>query len=174
MKEQNIINAVKEITMPQEMKEKLFDNCKKKSRTKNILFRHSRLIASAAIAMVFLVTVSLPAYAAYDLYNTKNIEVFFEKGISQEQIDMIGDTLSGMDGVYAIRFISADEAWDTFSGKYLTEELIASFTENPLADSFSYRVTVSLSADTKEIRSRIEQLEGVRKTSNLYELDERP
>lgn len=79
-----------------------------------------------------------------------------------------------MDGVYAIRFISGDEAWNTFSGKYLTEELIASFTENPLADSSSYRVTVSLRADTKEIRSRIEQLEGVRKTSNLYELDERP
>ena len=44
------------------------------------------------------------------------------------------------------------------------------FDENPLADSFNYKLTVELSANTKEVREAIENVEGVRMVSDLSEL----
>ena len=44
------------------------------------------------------------------------------------------------------------------------------FEENPLKDSFNYRVTVKLDADTKEIRGCIEQICGVRRVNDLSEM----
>ena len=101
----DFVTAVNGLTMPQAMKGKLLNGCQTKQRTKNFFFRYSKLIAVAATAAVLILTASIPSYAAYDLYQTKNVNVFFEKGVSQE-----------------------------------------------------------------EIRERIEQLHGVRHTSNLYEL----
>ncbi len=77
-----------------------------------------------------------------------------------------------MEGIYAVRFISAEEAWESFATEYLTDELKAAFPENPLTDSFNYQVTISLNANTKKVREQINRLEGVRHTSNLYELKE--
>ncbi len=174
MKEINLKKAIEEITMPQQMQEELLSGCRQKCRTKNTLFRYSRLIAATAAAIAVTFTVSIPVYAAYDLYQTKNIDVFFEQGVSQEQIDDVGEALSSMEGIYAVRFISAEEAFESFAKQYLTEELAASFDENPLADSFSYRVTIKLNADTAKIREQIAELDGVRKISNQYELKETP
>ncbi len=174
MKEINLKKAIEEITMPQQMQKELLAGCRQKCRTKNTLFRYSRLIAAAAAAIAVTFTVSIPAYAAYDLYQTKNIDVFFEQGVSQEQIDDVGEALSSMEGIYAVRFISAEEAFESFAKECLTEELAASFDENPLADSFSYRVTIKLNADTAKIREQIAELDGVRKISNQYELKETP
>ncbi len=50
------------------------------------------------------------------------------------------------------------------------QEVLLKYIENPLADSFSYRVTIKLNADTKTVRHKIEQIEGVRHTLDRYEL----
>ena len=171
MKETNWIDTVKAITMPTQMKEELIHNSLERKYSKKPLFCYSKLIIAAA-AIALLVTISIPSYAAYDLYHTKNIQVFFETEISQEQIDAIGEELKTMEGIYAVKFISAEEAWESFATEYLTEELKAAFPENPLADSFNYQVTISLNANTKKVREQINRLEGVRHTSNLYELKE--
>lgn len=171
MNKTNFINTVEEITMPQQMKEELLDNCKRKSRTKNILFRHSRLIATAA-AIAALITVSIPAHAAYNLYRIKSITIFFEEDVTQEQIDAVGEALTNMEGIYSFKFTSAEEAWQRFSKEYLTEEQADSFTENPLSDSFNYQAIIKLSANTQEIRDEIEQMKGVRFTANSPELEE--
>lgn len=170
MNETNFVTAVNGLTMPETMRAELLNGCQTKQRTKNFFFRYSKLITVAATAAVLILTASIPSYAAYDLYQTKNVNVFFEEGVSQEEIDAVGDALRAMGGVSSVEFITADEAWNTFSAEYLPEDLAASFTENPLADSFNYHVTISLTADTEEIRERIEQLHGVRHTSDLYEL----
>lgn len=172
MKEKKWINAIEEITMPENMKEELLRNCQSKARTKNLLFRYSRLITAVAIIVAVIITMSFPAYAAYDLHQTKNLAVFFEAGLSDEEIRSIGDTLSGMEELSSVRFISSDKAWAEFSEEYLTETLTASFSENPLKDSANYRATVKLNADTEGARNKISQIEGVRKITNLYELDE--
>lgn len=169
MNETTFAAAVSALTMPETMKRELLNGCQEKRRTKNLFFRYSKLAATAATAVLIL-TAAIPSYAAYDLYHTKNVTVFFEEGVSQEEIDAIGAALRAMNGVSSVEFITADEAWNTFATEYLTEDLAASFTENPLADSSNYHVTISLTADTEKIRERIGQLTGVRHTSDLYEI----
>ena len=92
--------------------------------------------------------------------------------MSQAEIDRIGGQLAQIPGVSSCRFVSGDEAWNEFSSKYLDTELTAAFTENPLKDSFNYRLGVRLDADTEKVREEIAQLAGVRLVQNLEELKE--
>lgn len=172
MKETILVNAIKEITMPEQMKAELSDSCQRRIHEKKPFFCFSRPLTAAAAAIAFLIGIYIPSYAAYDLHQTKNIEVFFDTGVSQSQIDEVGKSLSNMEGIYAFRFISAKEAWQKFSKEFLTEELASSFHENPLKDSFSYHVVIRWNASTKEIREQIEQLNGVRLVADQYELKE--
>ena len=86
MNETNFVTAINGRTMPETMKAELLNGCQTKQRTKNFFFRYSKLIAVAATAAVLILTASIPSYATYDLYQTKNVNVFFEKGVSQEEI----------------------------------------------------------------------------------------
>ncbi len=169
--EKDLNQAVTGITMPDRMADALLTDCLQAKHTKNFRFRHSKLIA-AALAVVISMAVSTTSYAAYNLYQTKNLTVFFDYGITQEQIDAIGQELSGISGLYSLRFKSGDEAWMEFQKQYLTEDAAALFTENPLKDSASYCVTVKLDADTKALREQIEQIDGVRLVNDLNELRE--
>ena len=49
-------------------------------------------------------------------------------------------------------------------------ELASAFTENPLADSFNYRLGVRLNADTQKVREEISRLDGVRLVQDFGEL----
>lgn len=164
--EKAFINTIKNLTMPPQMAKNLTENCISSTHTGNLLFRYSKL-AAAIIAALLLTAVGTTSYAAYDLYQIKNLDVFFYSDISQKQIDVIGEEITNMEGVYSVRFVSADEAWVTFHREYLIEELAEQFTENPLADSYSYRVVVKLNADTGEVMQHISQLEGVRLVTDL-------
>ena len=134
----------------------------------NTLFLHSKLIA-AALMVILLVTVSSTSYAAYNVYQEKNLDVFFDLDISNDRIHDMELELQKISGVASVRFVSADEAWETFQSEYLTPELAAEFPENPLADCSSFRVSVRLDANTSAIRQSIENLDGVRLVSNLRE-----
>ncbi|NBJ93063.1 cell division protein FtsX [Parablautia muri] len=171
MKETKLTQVVKNITMPAQMADALLENCTHQKPAGSTLLIRSRL-AAAAIALALLTGISTTSYAAYNLYQVKNVNVFFEKDISVQQLIAIEDILNTIDGVYSVRYVSADEAWDNFKLEYLDESIAGQFTENPLKDSSSYRVTIKLDADTDEVRNQISQLEGVRKVSNLYESKE--
>lgn len=163
--------TIETITMPGKMQDRLLDNCLNTRHSGNILFRYSRL-AAAAVMAVILTVVGSTSYAAYDLYQVKNLKVFFETGISQEKIDAIGDELNNIPGIYSVRFVSADEAWSDFQRSFFSdmdEDIAAAFTENPLKDSFNYDVIVELKADTKAVRSQIAALDGVRRVTDLKE-----
>lgn len=102
----------------------------------------------------------------------KNLKVFFEAGITQERIDAIGQELNSIPGIYSVRFVSADEAWSDFQKNFFSdmeEDFAASFTENPLKDSFNYDVIVELKADTNAVRDQIAALDGVRHITDLKE-----
>lgn len=169
--EKEINRAVTGITMPDRMADELLADCLHVKHTKNFRFRYSKLIA-AALAIIISTAVGTTSYAAYNLYQTKNLMVFFDYGISQERINEIGEELSAISGIHSLWFKSGEEAWIDFQYLYLTEEIAARFTENPLKDSSSYCVTVNLDADTDALRKQIEQIEGVRRVNNLNELKE--
>lgn len=82
------------------------------------------------------------------------ITVFFEDGITQAQIDNIGQALRGRDDVSDVKYVSADDAWEEFRSKYFgeNEELADGFrNDNPLANSSNYEVYMKTLDDEVDI-----------------------
>ena len=96
------------------------------------------------------------------------ITVFFNDDATQEQIDNIGAQLKKQDGVKEIKYVSADEAWETFKDQYFGEssDLAEGFkNDNPLAGSDNYEVYMTDVASQKKLVSFAESLDGVRKVN---------
>lgn len=164
-----INDAVTALIMPDGMADELLESSLQTRHSKKILFRHSKL-AAAVLLTVFCATLCTTSYAAYDLYQTKNVRVFFNYDITPEEIDAAGRELRSIPGISNIRFVSGEDAWEEFRSAYLTEELSDMFEENPLAGASNYEIAIKLDADTQAIREQIECINGIRKVSNLYEL----
>ena len=113
MPEKELTRQVKNITMPPRMRDELLTNCTRPRPARSTQLMRSRL-AAAAIAIALLAGVSTTSYAAYNLYQVKNVDVFFETDISDKQLTTIGEKLDAMDGIYSVRFVCAVEAWLTF------------------------------------------------------------
>lgn len=170
-KMEELKRAVTSITMPKQTAQDLLEGCLSQNRTASQRFRYPKWIA-AALAIVLFTAVGTTSYAAYNLYQTKNLTVFFDYGITEDQINAIGKELNAMPGIYSLHFTSSDEAWEELRLEYLPEEIAMQFTENPLKDSSNYTVTVKLDADTTAIREQIAKLDGVRLVNDRNELRE--
>ncbi|MBQ7767168.1 MAG: permease-like cell division protein FtsX [Lachnospiraceae bacterium] len=101
-----------------------------------------------------------------------SITVFYDEGLPQEEIDLIGAQIGARTEVSRVVFVSADEAWAEFSAEL--GEAAEGITENPLVNSANHEIYLSdVSAQTQLVKY-IEQIEGVRKvnqsefTANLF------
>lgn len=101
-----------------------------------------------------------------------SITVFYDEGLAQEEIDLIGAQIKARTEVSDVVFVSADEAWAEFSAEL--GEAAEGITENPLVNSANHEVYLNdVSAQTQLVKY-IEQIEGVRKvnqsefTANLF------
>ena len=96
------------------------------------------------------------------------ITVLFDEDATDEQIANIGKELEGLDGVLEIKYVSADEAWDTFKEDYFgdAQELADGFKDdNPLSGSDNYEVYMSDVSKQREVVAYAEKLDGVRKVN---------
>lgn len=101
------------------------------------------------------------------------VTVFFDEGISEENIENIGNEILSIQGVGDINFVSAKEAWETFKAEYFAdnEELAEGFAEdNPLANSASYQVTMEDISMQAKVCEEISNIEGVRKINSSESL----
>lgn len=170
MNKNDMLQIKNAIAMPVELADTLTENCTA-HRTKRPFYARCSRTAAVLIA-AFAILISGTTSFAYNIYQEKNLAVFMESGLSQAEIDRIGEQLSQIPGVSSCRFVSGDEAWNEFSSKYLDAELTVTFTENPLKNSFNYRIGIRLDANTEKVREEIAQLAGVRLVQNLEELKE--
>lgn len=171
MIEKDMIQIKDAITMPSELADSLLHNCSG-AQTKHLpCTRYSRLVMALIAAFAIMVTGST-SYAAYNVYQEKNLAVFMDASLSQSEIDRIGEELKQISGITSCHFVSGDEAWKEFRENYLDDldDIANAFTENPLKDSFNYRLSVRLNADTQAIRDEISRIDGVRLIQNLSEL----
>lgn len=93
------------------------------------------------------------------------VTVFFDEGISQEQIDEIGDEIRSRVEVSKIEFTSADEAWENFKEVYFggNEKVAESFAgDNPLANHASYAIYMNDISMQSALVTYLESLDGVR------------
>ena len=107
--------------------------------------------------------------AMTDLKNTFTISVFFDEGISQENINLIGGQIRLRDEVNTMDFISADEAWENYARERYKDNYdaaMASFAgDNPLKNSASYEITMKDLSSQAEFVNYLNSLDGVRKVS---------
>lgn len=113
-------------------------------------------------------------------YIVKNIEtnvgitVFFNEGLDQASIDIIGQQIISQEMVTDCNYISADEAWASFSQRYFegneaAAEGFKNNEDNPLANSAHYEVYVDEIENQDSVVAYIQTLEGVRSVKQSQE-----
>lgn len=169
MNEKDMIQMRESITMPSEMADTLLQNCSRSHRRHYRYSRYSKICAALAAAFC-LTAVGSTSYAAYNAYQEKQLAIFMDSDLTQEEKAALGDKLAQMPEISSCNYISGDEAWEEFKSSYLSDDIASAFAENPLKDSDNYQVSVRLGADTQAIRDEISQLDGVRKITTIREL----
>lgn len=98
------------------------------------------------------------------------VTVFFDEGITQEQIDAIGEEIRVRPEVNTMDFMSAEDAWKSYSNELFNgdqEKIDAAFgSDNPLANYASYNITINEVEKQQEFVTFLEGLEGVRKVKS--------
>lgn len=137
----------------------------------------NRLFSLAAIGTIatclfllglFYALISNFQHMVYNAESSVGVTVFFEEGLSQDQIDTIGKEIRAYKTVEKVTYISAQEAWENFQKEIYSEEGQLEDTfgeENPLKDSASYEVYLSDVSDQESIVRAIQKIEGVRKVN---------
>ena len=99
--------------------------------------------------------------------------VFFDEGISDEEITEIGEKITYRAEVSEIVLTTADEAWEQYKSEKLSPELIQTFgNDNPLENSASYTVYLNDISMQESLVRYIRGIEGVRKVNNKKDVSE--
>ena len=94
-----------------------------------------------------------------------SVTVFFDKGLSEDEIQNIGDEISKRVEVGKIEDVSADEAWKDFQGVYFKgrESLAQGFAgDNPLANSAHYQIYLNDVSMQNSLVTYLQSIDGVR------------
>lgn len=141
---------------------------------------HNRMFSAASIgtmtACLFLFGILYFVVANFrfmmkEAETTVGVTVFFDKGISEEEIQKIGEEIKAKEEVDSINFISAEDTWEKYKEERLSPELAETFgDDNPLADSASFEVYVKEVEQQSAVVDYIEGLEGVRQVNDTQAL----
>lgn len=94
------------------------------------------------------------------------ISVFFDEGMTEDEILAAGEEIKGWKEVRQAEYTSAEEAWDTFKAQYFegAEDLAEGFeNDNPLANSASFEIFLNDISDQESVADRLEAMDGVRR-----------
>ncbi len=138
---------------------------------KNLLFSLASIATIAACIFLFCLfyaVVSNVRHSAEMAETTVGITVFFDKELTEGEIQAIGATIGTNPEVESMTYISPSEAWESFKTDYFQgmEELAEGFADdNPLAGSASYVIFLKEINNQEEFASYLYSLEGVRKVN---------
>jgi cell division transport system permease protein len=93
-----------------------------------------------------------------------SVSVFFEAGMSDEEIAEVGELIKKRAEVGKCEFVSAESAWEEYKKVYFQgrEELAEGFTENPLANSAHYQVYLNDVSMQSALVKYLKGIDGVR------------
>lgn len=146
-----------------------------KQGLKNIY--RNRLFSLASIATitaciflfgVFFAIVTNFQYMVKKAENAVCVTVFFDEGLTDNQIQNIGQDIQKRTEVSSVHFTSAQEAWENFQKEYFGQyaDLAEGFKDdNPLANSSSYEVYLKDAASQATLVTYLENLDGVRQVN---------
>ncbi|HBF3624306.1 TPA: ABC transporter permease, partial [Clostridioides difficile] len=136
---------------------------------RNILFSLASIATISACIFLFCLFFALAANVqnvVKTAETTVGITVFFEEDLPDAAIQKAGQVIGSWPEVRQLRFISAEEAWESFKQNYFegAEELAEGFADdNPLAGSASYEIFLNNIEDQEEVAERLKSMEGVRR-----------
>jgi cell division transport system permease protein len=141
-----------------------------KSIKRNKMFTIASVATMAASILLFSLFFSIILNINFILRNVETnvgVNVFFEEGLDQASINKIGEQIRSDDKVKESVYVSADQAWESFSKKYFKgyEEAGEGFRnsqDNPLANSAHYEVYAKKIEDQNGLVNYIKTLKGVR------------
>ena len=140
---------------------------------RNIWFSLASVATISACIFLFCVFFSVITnieYMVRTAETTMGITVFFDENLTEDEIKDIGAKIeSDKSGIIKeIKFVSAEEAWDSFKSEYFGDEeaLAEGFADdNPLAGSSSYEIRLNNITDQDGMVAYLEGLSGVRKVN---------
>ena len=136
---------------------------------RNIWFSLASTAIISACIFLFCMFFALVANVQYMVKNaetTVGITVFFDENMAEADILAIGKEIAARKEIKETKYISAEEAWETFQKEYFkdAEELAEGFADdNPLAGSASYEIYLKDIADQYVIVSYLNTIAGIRK-----------
>ena len=142
-----------------------------KNISRNRMFSIASIATMAACIFLFGLFFAIITNFSYIVEKAEEgvaIVVYFDAEATDERVEEIGEEIEKCEGVAEVKYVSADEALDSFLSDYLegNEELAEGFKDdNPLVDSDNYEVYLESVEQQEEVVEFVEGLEGVRKVS---------
>ncbi len=138
---------------------------------RNRLFSLASIATIAACIFLFGILYSIVVNFEYMVKKAENevcVTVFFDEGLSQTDINKLGDMIRKRVEVADVHYTSAEEAWNSFKSEYFKNypELAEGFKDdNPLANSSSYEVYLNDASMQATLVTYLENLDGVRQVN---------
>lgn len=121
------------------------------------------IIACLMLLGVFYFTFININKALSEVENNIGITVFFEDGVTEEDILVIKSQTEKLDGVSFVTYTSAEEAWEAYKNENLSKEVQESFgDDNPLKNSASLEVHLTKINMQTIVAGQISAMEHVR------------
>lgn len=138
---------------------------------KNIWFSLASVATISACIFLFCLFFSIIAniqYMVKHVESTVGITVLFDEELTEAEIQEIGETIRQRSEIREMRYVSAEEAWESFQKDYFAgnEELAEGFAQdNPLAGSASYELFLDDISSQEELVSYLQGIDGVRQVN---------
>ncbi|WP_405320966.1 permease-like cell division protein FtsX [Frisingicoccus sp.] len=118
---------------------------------------------------VFYCIVANFQYMLHEAESNVGVTVFFNEGVTEEQILEVQKNIDVREEVSYTEYISPEKAWEIMKEQYFPdgdEGILSGLDQdNPLADSASIHVYLSDTSRQNELVSYIQSLEGVREVN---------
>ena len=115
---------------------------------------------------IFFCVVENFQYMVKEAEKSVAVTVFFDEGISQEDMDAIGEKIRGRDEVSDVVFVSAEESWEQYKEIYFkaNPQLAEGFADdNPLANQAHYEIYLKDVAEQENLVDWLGSVSGIRK-----------
>lgn len=135
---------------------------------RNKFFSLASVATIAACIFLFGLFYSVVAnfrYMVKEAESGVSVTVFFDEGITEDQITQIGDLIKKRVEVEKVNYISADQAWNEFKEEYLGEYADGFGEDNPLQNSSSYEIYLKDVSMQSALVTYLESIDGVREVN---------
>lgn len=116
---------------------------------------------------IFYIVLSNFEYIVKSAETNVGITVFFDEGISEEEIEGLYSQIMTRAEVHKVEYISSDEAWENYKTTKLSPELAQTFgSDNPLENSASFTIYLNDVEMQDSLVKFVSGLQGVRKCND--------